>query len=46
MKDKKVPYLIALGIYRKKVIDKLNILSSVMPEEALKGASLLARNLS
>ena len=42
MKDKKVPYLIALGIFKKEI----DLLFKNITEETLKGASLLARNLS
>ena len=46
MKDKEVPYLIALGIYRKEVGDIDPRLTECIPEETIKGASLLARSLS
>ena len=47
MKDKKVPYLIALGIYKKEVKEAIDSrLTEGISEKALKGASLLGRVLS
>ena len=48
MRDKKVPYLIALGIYGKEVKGAIDssLLAEDISEETIKGASLLARNLS
>jgi hypothetical protein len=47
MRDKKVPYLIALGIYKKEVKGAIDSrLTEGISEKTLKGASLLGRILS
>ena len=47
MKNKKVPYIIALGIYKKEVKEAIDPrLTEGISEETLKGASLLGRILS
>jgi hypothetical protein len=48
MYDKEVPYLIALGIYKKEVKGSIDsrLLTECIPEETIKGASLLTRSLS